>query len=129
MTDEQIIKALERCGNIGLCKDCPYYHFNSNRGLGCHNNLMLDALDLIKRQQAEIDHFANVGKMIGTEEKMAKEYTITYNVEVTKIIKASEGMSEEFLVNDYPEVIKEKLKNMMELDDVKLKGVKIFPRD
>ena len=60
---------------------------------------------------------------------MAKEYTIIYNVEVTKIIKASEGMSEEFLVNDYPEVIKKKLKNMMELDDAKLKGIKIFPRD
>ena len=55
MTDEQIVKALERCGNIGLCRDCPYYHFNSKRGLGCHNNLMLDALDLIKRQQAEIE--------------------------------------------------------------------------
>lgn len=57
MTDEKIIKALVRCGNIGLCKDCPYYHFNSKRGLGCHNNLMLDALDLIERQQAEIEQW------------------------------------------------------------------------
>ena len=64
MTDEQIVKALERCGNIGLCRDCPYYHFNSKRGLGCHNNLMLDALDLIKRQQAEIEELKKVGNKI-----------------------------------------------------------------
>ena len=64
MTDEQIVKALERCGNIGLCRDCPYDHFNSKRGLGCHNNLMLDALDLIKRQQAEIEELKKVGNKI-----------------------------------------------------------------
>lgn len=68
MTDEQIVKALERCGNIGLCRDCPYYHFNSKRGLGCHNNLMLDALDLIKRQQAEIERLeaVEVGNKTGS---------------------------------------------------------------
>lgn len=76
MTDEQIVKALERCGNIGLCKDCPYYHFDSKRGLGCHNNLMLDALDLIQRQQAEIDRLKD--KLYGYEKT---KYDILFQFE------------------------------------------------
>ena len=54
MTDEQVIKALEQCGNIivSSCKDCPLHEkYNAN----CVRELTKESLDLINRQQAEID--------------------------------------------------------------------------
>ena len=54
MTDNKIIKALECCGNIvdSTCKGCVYHEtYNAS----CVVRLMRDALDLINRQQAEIE--------------------------------------------------------------------------
>ena len=53
MTDNEIIKALECCGNIVdlTCKGCVYHEtYNAS----CVVRLMRDALDLINRQKAEI---------------------------------------------------------------------------
>lgn len=53
MTDKEIIKALECCGNVitSSCKECSYHStYNAN----CVRELMRNALDLINRQQAEI---------------------------------------------------------------------------
>jgi predicted RNase H-like nuclease len=53
MTDEQIIKALECCGNIvdSTCKGCVYHKtYNAS----CVVLLMRDALDLFNRQKAEL---------------------------------------------------------------------------
>ena len=56
MTDEQIVKALGQCsiyefdGKQGSCKDCPF-----NGCDYCKYELCDFALDLIKRQQAEIE--------------------------------------------------------------------------
>ena len=54
MTDEQIVKALECCGNMNECKkECP---LDDLGGIDkCIHTLMLNALALIKRQQAEIE--------------------------------------------------------------------------
>lgn len=54
LTPEEIIKALECCGNVvtSTCKGCPY-HITHNAN--CVKALMHDALDLINRQQAEIE--------------------------------------------------------------------------
>lgn len=54
MTDEQIVKALECCGNMNECKkECP---LGDVGGIDkCIHTLMLDALELVKRQQAEIE--------------------------------------------------------------------------
>ena len=57
MTDNDIIKALECCsaGAESDCKDCPF----GNLGL-CNQDLYAlekHALDLIKRQQTEIDYW------------------------------------------------------------------------
>lgn len=52
MTDNEIIKALECCKNDGIiCFECPYKKTN-----GCMEKLSADALDLITRQQAEIEN-------------------------------------------------------------------------
>ena len=47
-TDEEVIKALECCINDN-CDNCPDTFGN------CEHNAMRNALDLIKRQKAEID--------------------------------------------------------------------------
>lgn len=55
MTDEQIKKALEVCSMTNMtleCKNCPYNTFNVRY---CSIKLCEDALDLINRQQAEIE--------------------------------------------------------------------------
>ena len=53
MTDNEIIKALECCKEL-ICKDCPIFP-NSTPVLLCKSRLEKEALDLIKRQQAEIE--------------------------------------------------------------------------
>ena len=45
---------------------------------------------------------------------MPKEITVTYNAQITEVLKSSElGASEEFFRNEYPEIIGERLKNKM----------------
>ena len=54
MNDSEIIKALECCSSPNVlkgCEDCPL----KNKKEDCRNILDFKILDLIKRQQAEID--------------------------------------------------------------------------
>lgn len=58
MTDNEIIKALECCNQEDMCDQCPY-------DFACYDEkyksiLSKDALDLINRQQAEIDRYKGV---------------------------------------------------------------------
>lgn len=50
MNDNEIIKALECCGRES-CLGCPYRDGKCHQG----NPMIRDALDLITRQQAEIE--------------------------------------------------------------------------
>lgn len=52
MTDSDIIKALECCTRDGECSACP---MRGLKTIGCVERLIVSALDLIKRQQAEIE--------------------------------------------------------------------------
>lgn len=53
MKDNEIIKALEICGDCGHCTECP---FDDLGGIDkCMHTLILNALDLINRQKAEIE--------------------------------------------------------------------------
>lgn len=62
MTDKEIIKALECCHSTkGGCKDCP---LNYRRSADCVDYLEENALDLIRRQQEKINHFAETNKMV-----------------------------------------------------------------
>ena len=67
MTDKEIIKALGYCHlpiTEGYCKKCPYYRPKGS----CCPELIKDALDLINRQQAEIEKWhksnLNIAKSI-----------------------------------------------------------------
>ena len=51
MTDKEIIKALECCTEGEDCKHCPLIKELPY----CSDDIMADALDLIQRQQIEID--------------------------------------------------------------------------
>ncbi|MBE6890003.1 MAG: hypothetical protein E7485_08325 [Ruminococcaceae bacterium] len=56
MTDNEIIKALECCSTAQNCTPCKYEPSEYEKGtVGCCNELMKNALDLIKRHQAEIE--------------------------------------------------------------------------
>ena len=52
MTDSDIIKAMECCISEGECAACP---IRRPEIIGCVDRLIASALDLIKRQQAEIE--------------------------------------------------------------------------
>jgi hypothetical protein len=59
LTDNEIVKALECCGDeqgLNWCVDCPYY--NKENDL-CQEDLHRDALDLINRQKAEKEALIN----------------------------------------------------------------------
>lgn len=61
MTDSEIIKALECCGDEGeitLCSICPYYLQDRDNDF-CQEDLHRASLDLINRQKAEIERLKN----------------------------------------------------------------------
>ncbi len=65
MTDNEIIKALECCfGGEGLCprQQCPFYEKCKN-----DESLAMYALDLIKRQKAEIERLQRKYELSETE--------------------------------------------------------------
>lgn len=56
MTDDDIIRAMDCCtGSYNCCKECPAKVYN----VECGNVLRFNALNLIKRQKAEIDCLKN----------------------------------------------------------------------
>lgn len=60
MTDKEIIKALECCGkpvDENSCSECPYHCYEED----CHK-LLPQAIDLINRQQAEIENYIKVAE-------------------------------------------------------------------
>ena len=59
MTDNEIIKALECCISPD-CGNCPYDGDDLLRP--CNHNLVIDAISLIKSQEAEIECLRNIVK-------------------------------------------------------------------
>ena len=68
MTDKEIIKALERCSRnkFNDCCGCPCFISDGRTPMQCMSDLMKNALDLINRQQAEIERLK---KLLDEEEK------------------------------------------------------------
>lgn len=58
---------------------------------------------------------------------MNKETTVIYTVEVTEVIKTN--LDEKFIRNDYPGIIKHRIKSMLDADDVDLKEYKVFIKE
>ena len=71
MTDNEITKALDICSHLEACADCP---FGSLEGTDkCMHTLLLNALDLINRQKAEIERLKSLDMQIEVSEKIEKE--------------------------------------------------------
>ena len=95
MTEREIIKGLECCYTGHGCKDCPYYCGNED----CPELLIKDALDLINRQNAEIERwkkkantpFAKVtfdrNKLQEMVDECAKNIEIDINLAKSEAIK------------------------------------------
>ncbi len=65
MTDNEIIKALECCSEANNCGKCEYEPTEYQIGtVGCCNELMKDALDLINRLQAENERLSQFGGIL-----------------------------------------------------------------
>lgn len=65
MTDKEIIKALECCQNEEcVCKECPLHY---RRSADCVDYLTRNALNLINRQQAEIERLQSRNKFLEIE--------------------------------------------------------------
>lgn len=98
MTDEQIVKALECCGNMNECKkECP---LDDLGGIDkCIHTLMLNALDLIKRQQAEIEKLNKVKVF---------NFTVSGTEEIIPILFNHEKEMKNEAVKEFAERLKDK---------------------
>ena len=54
MTDKEIVRGLEHCFFKHSCKGCSYSNIWDGTSV-CLDTLLIDTLDLIKRQQDEIE--------------------------------------------------------------------------
>lgn len=81
MTDNEIIKALKLCVTAGdTCIGCPYNAFNRD----CVYCMKKDALDLINRQQAEIERLESI---ISTDNQLIKSLNKCYEISKAEAIK------------------------------------------
>ena len=77
MTDKEIIKALECCAEGFKCRStCPYIDEQD-----CTSRLFKDAVDLINRQQAEIERLQEAKN---TYERVLKKTLAAIRTEATK---------------------------------------------
>ena len=84
MTDNDIIRALECCSNANDCGKCEYEPTEHKIGsVGCSNELMTDALDLIKRLQAENSNLTS--DLTSLQRKLTSA-----NAEIEKLLKHNE---------------------------------------
>lgn len=102
MTDNEIIKALECCGDsYSTCAECPIKDDN-----GCNEQLANYALDIINRQQAEIERLK--GKCENTQigYNFAQDETKRLKKDKYKLQKAL-NQSEDYRVMAKSEAVKE----------------------
>ncbi len=95
VTDNEIIKALERCNKpIGKaeCTECPYFKTNGS----CSEKLINDAIDLINRQNAEIERYKGVIKILENDVATATSKAIKEFAERLKSKFAHSGKSTKY---------------------------------
>jgi rRNA-processing protein FCF1 len=90
MTDIDIVKALECCNKpVGKnsCEDCPFHHSQGR----CTENMLTNALDLINRQQFQLDNYShnvrNMSKDFLVQQKIIQEQQAEINRQKAEIEK------------------------------------------
>ena len=101
MTDNEIIEALENCGNVGECQKCLLNEMEQGISL-CIPHLTQNALNLINRQKAEIDI------LIRKKEKLRDEIA-EKDAEIERLQKLLEQCEDsgEYWESKYIDAIKE----------------------
>ena len=113
MTDNEIIKALECCRDaesVFDCQNCPYIECTNKKG--CITELHGDILDLIKRQQAEIERLRNTVKtdFLTVTEKLKFSQSEIGDIRTEAIKEFAERLKSEcfidrgFAVMDYEKI-------------------------
>lgn len=95
MTDKEIVKALECCISSFSCDECPYHNV-----ISC--SMERDVLDLINRQQAEIDKYRQTvgtlaekdGEVVGLLHGKETRYIKKDIAEVFKIMAVNTARAE-----------------------------------
>ena len=78
MTDNEIIKAIEKCASIGeSCKDCPFYEYTD-----CDKRLKECFHDMLNRQKAENEELRK--GFIADVDYFASEYDFKIKSEAIK---------------------------------------------
>ena len=101
MTDEQIVKAWGKCIDVtsGCCGDdttCPYCTDEEEGCAKCFEKLRIDVLALIKRQQAEIERYKGVIRLLEKDVADAKAEAVREFAErLTKHLSYSHSEEEQ----------------------------------
>ena len=111
MTDEQIIKAYERCFTLGFdastCYECPFYTATAK----CTEDLRDSALALINRQKAEIERLKKKNTILSKNADTAFQDGLDENRDLFK--KEVEPEIRNEAIKEFAENLKEE----MRLDD------------
>ena len=118
MSDEEIIKALECCiedsndfYNTKICDKCPLVE-----GTKCTDHLREHSLDLIARQQAEIDRLKNMNqaKLDTIHDLQAEIEKLKNEIQITKdaytMLQTKNEIIESEAVKEFAEKLKNKIK-------------------
>lgn len=101
MTDNEIKKALGLCKNSIGKRDCKKCAYLATKGM-CIDNLLNDTLDLINRQQAEIERL----KETQCTEKCRTETLELFNIKDTEIEKLKKKvMNNDKISTEYPHCV------------------------
>ena len=106
MTDKEIIKDLECCAN---CEDCFYGITNCSLGeeVECRSLLAQNALDLITRQQAEIDNLKVENQSLRSAANSLKMHYEEAQAEVERL-KENLNIELDNFASEYDDKIKAK---------------------
>jgi predicted RNase H-like nuclease (RuvC/YqgF family) len=80
MTDNEIVKALECCHQVNGCDRCPLHSYSAECEI-----LNTYALDLIKRQKAEIEKLQHENSELEIELKAMRGAANSYKAEVERL--------------------------------------------
>jgi hypothetical protein len=102
MTDNKIVKALECCAEHPNCKNCPCVD-----KIGCVNLISKDALDLIKRQKAEIERLES---KVNRLKQYDEERDIRLHARLTATARTE-------AIKEFAERLKSKTRKLTEYDE------------
>ena len=107
MTDDEIMKALERCGDeFNMCSDCPYFLQDKDNDF-CREDMCKDTVDLINRLQAENEKNENIIRLADKTIETANAEIDLLNKTITENAQRALEVTVEEIDKAKTEVIKE----------------------